>query len=343
MHHDTLTGLDTTALRELIESSGVRFKNGKISWIFTCPRCLKKEKLWIRKSDGRFVCWVCKERTNFYGQPEFALRELFELTLADLRHRLYGDGQQAVAELALNLRDWFGEDEPLPDDLPIVPLPAMLWGPDQYPIDHAFSVNGAAYLTGRGISVELALQYGVRYCPPRRRVVFPVEVAGRLLGWQERTIDPHEWIDEETGETVRVPKATTVTGLRKEQTLMFLDRLTGADHCVLTEGPIDAIKAHLCGGNVAALGKGVSAAQIALIRNAGIRRLYLALDPDAAKTTERLVREHCDDLELYQIVPPPGYEDLGAAPLDGVLEAFRRARRVAPGNVFLFLRNPVRA
>jgi DNA primase len=126
-------------------------------------------------------------------------------------------------------------------------------------------------------------------------------------------------------------------GDKRDRVLMFADRLTGSDHAVLCEGPMDALKAHLCGGNVATMGKVVHRNQIALIRNAGIGKIYLALDPDAAAETGKLVSEIGIDMECYQILPPPGREDLGECTPKEVYSAMLGARRVTAAHVFIFV------
>ncbi len=135
--------------------------------------------------------------------------------------------------------------------------------------------------------------------------------------------------------------------------MMFANRLVGSKHVVVCEGPIDAIKADWCGGNVATMGKAVGLGQVKTLRDpdrlnrqqvgaicgAGIQKVYLALDDDAARETERLVRQF-SDLEVYQMIPPAPYHDLGEMDYPEVLELFRGAKRVNPGNVFISLPKP---
>lgn len=332
--------LDPKELSALIRESGVSFKETTRSFIFDCPRCNKRDKLYMLKSDGRFICWVCAD-DNFKGRAEYALTELVGLTITELRKRLYGlDAPAGQAFLSIDLSEWFGEEES--DEIVggFAPLATVEWPYNYYPIDHTFSARGRAYLEGRGLDLALAMAYDLRYCPPERRVAFPVKSNGLLLGWQARAIGRTEWWDEDEERMVRIPKilSSESLGEKRDRVLMFADRLAGSPHAVLCEGPVDALKAHLCGGNVATMGKVVQRNQLALIRNAGIGRLYLALDPDAASETARLVREIGTDMECYQILPPPGREDLGDCTLEEVHEAFLSARRVTSANLFIYLR-----
>jgi hypothetical protein len=167
-------------------------------------------------------------------------------------------------------------------------------------------------------------------------VAFPVELEGRLVGFQERTVlkETKLWSDE-LDRFTETPKVLSSKGIPREQLVMFGDRLAGVEHVVLCEGPIDAIKAHLCGGNVATMGKAVSKGQIALLRANGIKKIYLALDPDAAEETARLAREF-GDLEVYLMHAPAGYKDLGAMSMEAVRDLFTSAPRVNPGHIFVF-------
>lgn len=326
---------DKKALNELVRASGLPFRENSRSWIFTCPKCEKPDKLFMFKETGRFVCWVCKETEGFMGSPEYALREMLGIPLGVIRRKLYGfEEQQAQLYLTVHLRDFFGEDDEIDEDageLEIVAFP-----PDFYPIDHKFAYRGLAYLQGRGIGLDLAQKYGLRYCPPERRVIFPITSEGNLYGWQARFIEPSEYMDPETGDIYKTPKIITPKGVKKENTLMFMDNLHGYEHAVVTEGPVDGIKADLCGGNVVTMGKAVSRAQINLLLNCGLKRIYLGLDPDAGLEILRLTREF-SELENYLLLPEAGQEDLGASSCEGVLQSFLSAPRINNAQIFAFV------
>jgi len=121
---------------------------------------------------------------------------------------------------------------------------------------------------------------------------------------------------------------------------MFADRVAGHDHAVLCEGPLDALKAHYCGGNVATMGKAVAPAQIQLLKSSGIKKLYLALDPDAAEEVNRLVESLSGHLELYDMIAPTNgtKADLGAMSLEEVYDLFLSAPKINPSNFFMFLK-----
>ena len=326
-------------LKDIIETGGVGYKQNSRSYIFTCPRCNKQNKLYIRKSDGRFCCFRCAETDRFRGRPEYALAELFGWPLSEVRRRLYGDDYETKSVddlLNFQLYDFWGEDDEVTEDV-TASIPTALYPMDFYPIDDPKSVRGRDYLEQeRGVSIALAKRYGLRYCPPTRRVIFPVEVHGRLLGWQARSVIKTEFYDE-SGELHTIPKILGNTDLKRELTVMFGDRLKYSEHAVVCEGPLDAIKADLCGGNIATMGKSISAAQIEIILNSGVSKVYLALDPDAASDMERLCQAF-GDLKLYHLLPPRGCKDLGEASPEAVLKAFQNAPRISNATCFVYLK-----
>lgn len=321
----------THVLKELIESGGLPYRQNSVSFIFRCPRCRKKDKLYIRKGDGRFVCWVCAESSSFKGKAEFALAELLEKPLSEIKNALYDSVTPVETHIELHIGD-FGSVEEMEDVYLSVP-----WPLDYYPIAHPHSARGLEYLNGRGIDLALAEKYDIRYCPKDRRVVFPVEVGGALLGWQARTILPTTMYNED-GEKIMIPKALTSKSLVKGKHLMFQDRLIDSPHAIICEGPIDAIKADLCGGNVATLGKAVSAEQIDIIKKSGVQKVYIALDPDASAEAKKL-RDSFFGLEIYRLLPSSGYDDLGDMSTEEVHDQFLKAERFDnTGKLFFFLK-----
>jgi hypothetical protein len=324
-------------IKDLLAEAGLgQVKQNSKSYILNCPRCKKKDKLYIRKADGRFCCWRCKELDNFQGAPEYVFAELLNRPIQELRKLIWGlDGPTGNLFLTLNLTDWFGDDDEI-DVLAMAPPVGVEPDPGFRSIDSQWGEPGLAYLESRGIPLSVALDYGIEYWPAEQRVVFPVKSQGKLLGWQSRIIGPTEF-ETEDGRIATVPKALTYNGLKKDRVLMFGDRITGT-HCVLTEGPVDAIKADRCGGNVASLGKAVSFHQLALLKNSGITRLYVGLDPDAAPEIKRIVDELYSDLEIYDMRAPTSDRDLGAMSFDEVYDLYRNAPRVNKGTLFVYIK-----
>jgi hypothetical protein len=313
-------------LERLIEESGVAFSQNSRSFLLDCPECGKRGKLWILKKNGAFVCWSCQETNSFKGWATEALARLTGRPESEIRGRLYDGAPPPGMELELDISD-FGSEEDL-IDMPIAPQ-EIEWPWDSVTIDAPAGKKGADYLKGRGVPLAVADHYGVRYWPAERRVLFPVSVEGKLLGYQGRAIF-------ETKGT-KIPKIKTSEGLRKNHVLMFQDNLKGSNHAIIGEGPMDAIKMDFPRGNVATMGKAMSKEQVAIIRSYGIREIYLALDPDAAAEICALVLEF-GDMNTYLVLPPAGKKDLGECSFVEGDEAFRNARPFMSGNLLLDFR-----
>lgn len=329
---------DAATLAKIITSGGVQYRQNAIAWIFSCPRCLKKDKLYIRKRDGRFVCWVCKETERFSGHAEWALRELYDIPLKELQDKLYGGDipDQLSNNLVLEFDDIWQEGDNDTIDSPTI---GVMWHPEFVGPHQSAFADGARYLHSRGLTIQHVLDYDIRYHPAERRVIIPVKVGDTLIGWQARYIGATEQEDPETGYVRKIPKILTSDSLRDSggQYLMFQNRLVNSPHAVLMEGPFDGLKAHLCGGNTVSMGKAVTARQIETILSYGVRTLYLGLDPDAGEEIARLLHDAYQFDEVYLMQPPAHREDHGAATPEEVLEQKERAPQLSRGALIFSL------
>jgi hypothetical protein len=61
-----------------------------------------------------------------------------------------------------------------------------------------------------------------------------------------------------------------------------------------------------------------------------VKKVYLALDPDAQTEMQALAPKFYD-VEVYILLPEPGYKDLGEMSMEAVLERFRTAPRLRLG------------
>jgi hypothetical protein len=327
--------LDAGVLAKLIEGSGIPFKPGKQSYIFDCPRCGKKQKLYIRRRDGRFKCFYCAEIDGFQGRAEFALRELLGLSIQDLQFKLYGIGIHSDgAHLDLELKDfWDDEDEaPAANDDPMEPV--------VFPTTTTRSTMPSRRRASR--------TWRVAGCPSTcaavRRALQPHPAPGGVPARDERRAvrlaGAHhpaetEWYDD-AGTKFSIPKIVTSTGAPRDRLLMFYDR---------TQGPGTPDRHRGAGGRDEVPppglertddGQGGVVAQARLIMEHPGRDVYLALDPDAAEETARLVRDLGEDKRVYLLEPARGYKDLGEMSMEGVVEQFHGAQRVTAGHLFLY-------
>lgn len=341
--------VDQAALAKLIKDSGVAFRENATSYVFTCPRCQKKDKLAMYKDSGGFVCYYCRA-SGFKGRAEYALTELLGMHIGEVRKRIYGsDVPPTLGYLDIQLDDFWGDDEDaLPPPATIVTATEIAWSPDFVGMEspQAF-IKGARYLHSRGLTAEHVREYDIKYSPVDQRVIFPVKVDGKLIGWQARFIGPTERWDEERQAMIKTPKILTSQSLvgKGQRWLMFQDRLKGSEHCVLTEGPVTALKAHRCGGNVASMGKSVTPAQLETIKRS-VRKLYIALDPDAGEQICKIAYDLYDDLEIYLLQPPQNFldldseendKDLGDFSDEAVYEIFREAQPERRGKLYISL------
>lgn len=338
--------IDPNALSKLIRNSGVAFRENATSYVFECPRCHKKDKLSMYKETGRFICYHCAV-DGFQGRPEFALCELLNRHIGEIRKIIYGsDIPDTLGYLDVQFVDIWGENEDIFEPELNVNIPEVCWPPDFVGIEDPLAfVKGARYLYNRGITPEHVSVYDLKYSPADQRVIFPVKVENKLIGWQARSINPTERWDQENNRMVRIPKILTSGGLvgKGQKWLMFQDRLKGVDHCVLAEGPISAIKAHRCGGNVASMGKNVSLHQLNIIKNS-VKKLYIALDPDAGNEIAKLTYDLYDDLEIYLMRMPQNFEsldseenekDMGDLSENEVYEIFKECRPEPRGKIYI--------
>lgn len=323
-------------LRRFVKDSGIPHWESANSYVFTCPICRKADKLWMYKSSGWFSCWVCKE-SGFRGKPEFAFAELLGLRVGEIRESLYGPQAMGGGGLTIELADHFGDRESEEEVFwAEKTYQGFDWPPFYVDRTHHLFAKGRKYLYGRGIDEQTIEKYDIRYSTAQNRVVFPYVLDGQLVGWQARVCGSNVVKDADTGDDVQIPKTlTTLQDGVQTSRVMFANNLTTVDHCVLTEGPIDALKCELAGGNVAALGKGVSEAQIDWISNR-VSKLYLALDIDAGAEMTRIKKQALSrGMQVYLMVPPPHREDFGDCTLQEAYQAFKNATLQKAGQLIL--------
>lgn len=322
---------DLGRLLELLQEGGhpgpIRRSGRRL--LFVCPACGKKA-LKLGVTSGWWQCFYCREANGTAGPAHRLLALALNMPDRAAAAALYGDEVIAPLEVSENL--FYEED----DDEEILPE-RVCWDYHHHPIADPQAERGAAYLEGRGIPMDVAVQYGIRYSPVDRRVLFPVEMEGRLVGWQGRLVIPNEWRDDQ-GELKTAPKVLSSRNIPRDRCLMFQDRVVGHD-AVLCEGPIDALKAHLVGGNVASMGKTVSDGQLDVLRKKKVRRVYLALDPDAAEDVGGLARR-LQGLEVRLVEVPHPYKDLGQMSLKDAAETVRAAEVVLPWHFFVYFGGP---
>jgi hypothetical protein len=329
--------VESAKLTRYIKDLGLSHKETTKSFIFCCPLCGGKDKLYIRKSDGRFRCFRCATDNGFSGNPEYALIELTGSPLSTVKAALYGSTQEQASFLDVSPKDFFDSQE---EEIAVAEqLPSLTWPYHCIPILHGGARKGLEYLQGRGINPEVADTYRIRYSPQSRAVVFPVYSGESLVGWQYRTIDPTKFLVD--GCVKETAKAWSSPNLPRDKVFMFSERLKGSKHAVLCEGPIDCLKVHLVGGNVAAMGKAISSAHIATVLRSGIKTVYAGLDPDAFGELDHLMSK-LDGISLYRVIVPDRKDgsksDLGALSMEDAYKAVMSSELVNKSKLYIWMK-----
>lgn len=310
----------SSKIRLILRENSLSHKENGKSFILDCPKCNHHEKLYIHKVYGNFICFSCSSGETYQGRIEIILSDLLEIT----------------PDRALKLLDVSDFSGPLFEVDEVQTAAYKNFPPSVVGPDHRLFQKAATYLNSRGITQELIDFYDIRYDYSTKRVIFQVRDKGGLIGWTDRIIhDKLEYINQ-FGELKRIPKS--LHNFNKSQYLLF-DHLwpKNAEHLIVAEGPISALKAHRCENTVATMGKLVSNKQIALIRSRRVKKLFLALDPDAYQEIEKMVRKlYGTGCDIYLLLPTKGRKDLGECSLDEVYDLFKSCNeKLTPSHIIL--------
>jgi hypothetical protein len=330
--------LDSNKLARYIKDAGISFRQNSKSFIFTCPLCSGKDKLYIRKNDGRFACWKCKETQGFQGSPEFALAELTSQPLIAVKKALYGHtSEQATIFIDIKFNDLVDEDEIIEE---VEELPTLTFPYHFLKIDHKGAIKGLNYLNSRNISLETAIKYDIRFSPEKQAIIFPIYINKQLVGWQFRTIEALK-ILLDNGTIFTRNKAWSSDNIPSDKVFMFQNNLLNSRHAVLCEGPIDAIVANeAVGGGIASMGKAVSVTKAGMLCRSGIERLYVAIDPDAFMELDPLLSKFNDSIEILKVdIPDKGDKpDMGQLSIKDARECILNAKPLKKNSLNVWIR-----
>lgn len=283
-----------------LNDHGVDFKVRSAGQYYytTCWHCGKEDKLFIHASNrdpykGFYRCWVCGTKGDLFG----IVSKLENLTRRQAFARTLNTSEETYVEagpiLKLELEKFSSKSKiqvNQPIDLPsnFVPL-----------VKCNQSNAGYRYAMSRGLNPELMSKFDVRYNVYMRRIIFPIKFRNEVVGWQGRAIS-----------TEITPKLMSSVGLKKNLVLFNFDNIESETSIVIVEGPIDAIKAHEH-NPVALLGKVLSEEQFKLLlRLPHLKKIYLALDPDAIKEMQSLADKLYGMWQIY-MVRLPKQRDIG--------------------------------
>jgi len=287
------------------------------SFLFDCPSCSGKKKLYVQKKDGRSACF----KQGNPGQcpapgstAAYALSLLTNLSIKQCKEELFGDTPQITEAFDVRLEP---EDSAVRSAIePLKPehIPADLALPGMAEFE-----PGLKYLQSRGIDIPIIQKYGIGYSPNMRRVIFPVIMNKKMYGWQGRAIDKVD----------KAYRMYNLPGEWKAKSLMFYDSIGQSDFAILVEGPVSALKFASVGHFVASMGKEVSRAQLELLSKSGIKRLYLALDRDAFDKNDKIrYSMSALGIECYKIPVPDHRDDFGDCTYEECEDAFKQATKL---------------
>jgi hypothetical protein len=324
---------------EIIEEYGFDYKEKSRTIHTECPLCNRADKFSILKENGAAIC--------YRGSCEFGKRWFEDwimltanITRPEAKMRLYGNvSQKRLEEVESNpgsIFDTFKSNQelkPVNDFIEPMMFPEF----DMIPLDHPEAQEAVAYLYNRGIQHALAMKHRIHYSPEQRRVILPIVMDGKVYGYQGRAIDPVE----------PAFRMRNNVGFRREVLVMFADELKDRDYAIICEGPFDALKFFKVGGYVATMGKVVTDKQLATIMSYNPRKIYLALDDDAAAEMREL-QEKITSVPLYRIFVPESCEvrckflgkkaDFGECTFDECKEAFDNAVNMNEGYTPIYLK-----
>ena len=249
---------------------------------------------------------------------------------------------------------------------PTVEAPGECYAFWQLPDDHV----AVEYLRNRGFDVEefrnafdpanrnltLNATRALYYCSKGHfsftqgkgtttgRIIFPIYMAGTLLGWQARLID------RKVSETVRevwngfswktvrkvagewadkyVPKYYTMPGLHRSSVLYNFDIARQYDEVAVAEGPLDVLRTGpACVGTI---GKAVTPEQIRLLKSYW-KTLTILRDPEVDPTELRFKKllAELSPLKVWHMVLADG-KDPGATPRDSTWQQIREFQQQHP-------------
>ena len=271
-------------LEEFLDDHGIFYRPRENSVTVICPNC-NKEKLDIHKSELNYICYYCADTTNPVRGPNATK------LLADLSGVNYGIVKRKLSGF-ISMLDFANYSiTQTVEPVKVVEEISVKFPELSYRLNAAASKPAVEYLQNiRGIPLDIGIKYDLRYEPKKLSIIFPVYDNKKLIGYQNRSIDPN---------CPKQYQKMTLKGFEKSDYLMFEDSIVG-NSVILAEGPISALKFARTGvGFVATMGKYVSEKQMLRLRDRGIKRIYLALDDDAFAETKKLSEKYESMFEFY--------------------------------------------
>jgi DNA primase len=280
------------ALKILHEVIGNHHQTSKNEHYFKCPACDHyKHKLAVNLDKSAFHCWVC----DYRGRNIRRLIRRFGSYLQLQKWDAISDRTDLERFADLFMEPVRGEDKAK------VELPEEFRSLCSESIP-ATGLYALRYLEKRGLTKADILKWKIGYCfsgEYRNRVIIPsFDDEGDCNYFIARSY---------AGDSYKYKNP------RASKDIVFNDLFVNwSDDLILTEGVFDAIVA----GNAIPILGSTLRSDAELIRKIVINDtpVYMALDPDARKKENRIIKMLLEyDIELYK-VDVSGYEDVGVMP-----------------------------
>ena len=266
------------------------FYNKSTEYLFHCPKCgHHKRKLSINLIKGAFKCWVC----DWSGRNIYRIIRQFGTT--DQKYEWKSLTQQIEVEKFAD--KLFGQVEEDTRDKISLPKHFISLANKKLPTTSMYPIN---YLKSRRIGKKDIIKWKIGYCPKGKyagRVIIPsFDEDGDVNFFISRSYDRdwRKYLNPEASKDI----------IFNHPYIDFDEPIT------IVEGVFDAIKA---GDNSVPL-LGSTLTETSSLFGQIIKNdtpVYLALDPDAEKKTNKLIRLFLNyDIELYLVDVKP-FNDVG--------------------------------
>lgn len=266
------------------------FYNKGAEYLFHCPKCdHHKRKLSVNLTKGAFKCWVC----DWSGRNIYRIVRQFGTT--DQKYEWKSLTQQIEVEKFAD--KLFGQVEEDTRDKISLPKDFISLANKELPTTSMYPIN---YLKSRRIGKKDIIKWKIGYCPKGKyggRIVIPsFDEDGDVNFFISRSYDRdwRKYLNPEASKDI----------IFNHPYIDFDEPIT------IVEGVFDAIKA---GDNSVPL-LGSTLTETSGLFDQIIKNdtpVYLALDPDADKKTNKLIRLFLNyDIELYLVDVKP-FNDVG--------------------------------
>lgn len=288
-------GITSYDIESLLQEWDGNLSTTRRDYICRCPFCGKEKKLWVQKENKIFQCWVCKEKGHIYRLVG-VLKGISWDEAYKLVHKV--DPQCTKYDEVLNfvLKNDLSQKEEN-SHLPNLELPARM----KFTLDLPDSHEAREYLEYRGIDENKIHYFDIHYDEIDNRIIFPVYLYDKLVGWQGRDI---------TG--MAQPKIKSSPDFPKAKVLYNYNQIfySMPEYAMLVEGPIDAIKAQDFNA-IGLFGKFLNTEQLnLLLKIPTLKKMYIALDPEEQEQRNHLMKELSAFWETFW-VPIEDGKDIG--------------------------------